>query len=87
MQVRRERNAILRELSNKKRTAFYRTHQSTIRPVLTEPGKVDGTLTGFTDNYIKVQLPGRELETNQLLQVELGCLAGAGTHLEVCQHP
>ncbi len=54
---RRRRNRILRDLSDKKRSAFYRAHLGETRPVLFELSKQEGMMTGYTDNYIKVVLP------------------------------
>lgn len=53
--VRKERNQRLRILSEKKRQAFYRQFDGTVRPVLWESDNHDGTINGFTDNYIKVE--------------------------------
>ncbi len=51
--VRRERNAILRELSEQKSSEFYSRYKNTNRPVLFESVSRD-TLQGYTDNYIRV---------------------------------
>lgn len=56
MNIRRERNEMLRILSEKKRRAFYEQHIGAQRPVLVESTKSDTALTGYTDNYIKVNL-------------------------------
>ncbi len=56
MQVRRERNEMLRFLSEKKRRAFYEQFIGTTRDVLFENHKNPTLLTGFTDNYIKIEL-------------------------------
>lgn len=55
MEVRKERNKRLRILSEKKRMAFYRKFEGSTRPVLWESDNHDGTINGFTDNYIKVE--------------------------------
>lgn len=57
MHVRRERNEMLRILSEKKRRAFYQPFIGTMRKVLFENHKNPNLLTGFTDNYLKVELP------------------------------
>ena len=69
--VRRSRNRILRELSNKKRTAFYRAHLGESMPVLFEQSKQEGKMTGYTDNYIKVVLPMDATLINQTRMVHL----------------
>ncbi len=60
VELRRERNSQLRELSVRKRRDFYCRHLGTERKVLIEQSKVKGQLNGFTDNYIKVILEGGE---------------------------
>ena len=40
-----------------KRRACYQQHLNTVRPVLFEKHKDAALLSGFTDNYIKVELP------------------------------
>ena len=52
--VRKERNEMLRILSEKKKHAFYEQHLNTERKVLWEMENDEGTMYGFTDNYIKV---------------------------------
>ncbi|MEM7102459.1 MAG: tRNA (N(6)-L-threonylcarbamoyladenosine(37)-C(2))-methylthiotransferase MtaB [Bacteroidota bacterium] len=60
---RRNRNEMLRILSEKKRRHFYEQFVGTSRPVLFEKSKTKGMMSGFSDNYIKVELP---LEANLL---------------------
>lgn len=55
--VRKERNKMLRILSEKKQRAFYGQHVNTKRRVLFEAENKDGFIHGFTDNYIKVSVP------------------------------
>ena len=55
MNIRKERNKMLRILSDKKRRAFEEQFTGTQRPVLWEYSKVDGMMCGFTDNYIKLE--------------------------------
>jgi threonylcarbamoyladenosine tRNA methylthiotransferase MtaB len=55
MSVRRERNEMLRILSEKKKRHFYEQHLHTIRPVLWEAQHSGNFMYGFTDNYIKVK--------------------------------
>ncbi len=52
--VRQERNKILRTLSYKKMQAFTQQHIGQTRPVLFESENKNGTVEGYTDNYIKV---------------------------------
>ena len=74
MHKRRERNEMLLILSEKKRHAFYQQFLGQTREVLFEKHKNPKFLTGFTDNYIKIELPkGTEEEalTNFILPVDL----------------
>jgi len=56
MHVRRERNEMLRILSEKKKRFFYEKYIGDNRPVLFEKSKQKGKLNGFTDNYIKISV-------------------------------
>jgi threonylcarbamoyladenosine tRNA methylthiotransferase MtaB len=71
MEVRRHRNDMLRILSEKKRQAFYRQHAGQVRAVLVERSKKEGMVTGFTDNYIKVELPADSFQVNEIVQVQI----------------
>ncbi len=63
MSTRKERSAILRELSNKKKTAFASKNIGRKHSVLFESIKEDDFIYGFTENYIKVRAKAkRELE-------------------------
>jgi threonylcarbamoyladenosine tRNA methylthiotransferase MtaB len=72
--IRRQRNEALRNLSLKKKQAFYQSHLGTSRPVLFEKSKKEGMMTGFTDNYIKVDLPYDSGLVNQIEDFSLGQL-------------
>lgn len=52
---RSRRNRVLTALSEKKRAAFYRSFLGTRRDILWERGSRKDTMTGFTDNYIRVE--------------------------------
>jgi threonylcarbamoyladenosine tRNA methylthiotransferase MtaB len=56
MRVRKDRNEMLRILSEKKKRAFYSQFLGQTRPVLFENHKDKRFLTGFTDNYIKIEV-------------------------------
>ena len=69
MEERRRRNQMLGILSEKKRRHFYAQHLGQSREVLFERSKEKGKMSGFTDNYIRIEAP---------LQKELlNCLAPA----------
>jgi threonylcarbamoyladenosine tRNA methylthiotransferase MtaB len=71
MKERRTRNEMLRILSEKKKRAFYREHLGEIRSVLLEKSNKSGFLSGFTDNYIKIQVPENEGFVNTMMDVKL----------------
>lgn len=66
---RRKRNEMLRILSEKKRRQFYEQYLETIRPVLFEKSKKKGMMSGFSDNYVKVELPLDEKQLNTIAPV------------------
>lgn len=68
---RRRRNKMLRILSNKKTEAFYRQFEGTIRPVLFEHSKTEGMMNGWTDNYVKIEMPLVESKINSIESVQL----------------
>jgi len=71
MQVRNERNKILRNLSIKKMNYFTEQHVGTVRPVLFESAGKDGMMEGYSDNYIKVEIPNRKDWVNQIIEWRL----------------
>lgn len=68
---RKKRNKMLRILSQKKLHHFYNQHLGKTSVVLFEGEENDGTMNGFTENYIKVTTPFDQSLTNQLVEVEL----------------
>lgn len=72
MQDRNKRSKMLRTLSEKKRRYFYEQHLGQEETVLFE-NKIedDGTMTGFTNNYIKVIAKYDPLSVNELKKVKL----------------
>ncbi len=71
MGERRRRNKQLTILSEKKRRAFYARHIGQERSVLFERGSQPGILTGFTDNYIRVEATLPETWVNHCVPVRL----------------
>lgn len=67
----RERTNALLALSDTKKETFYRQHYNTKRTVLVEEGNHNNQLFGFTDNYIKVQLPFNKDLPNSLTEIIL----------------
>lgn len=71
MGERRRRNQMLRNLSEKKKRSFYQQHLGSIRDVLIEESKKQGVLSGYTDNYIRVEMPYQEGALNTIQKVNL----------------
>ena len=76
------RSRTLRELSARKKTAFYRDHLGKIVRVLFERQENSGLYTGFSDNYLKVGVEASEDLSNRMVMVQLddvhdGLVAGA----------
>jgi len=78
MHIRKERNEILRQLSLRKKRQFYLQNEGLVDTVLLENSKQEHILTGFTRNYIKVQLRADASDVNQLRQVKLDRLNSEG---------
>lgn len=78
VQERRRRNQMLNILSDKKRRYFYEQHLGEKREVLFEQSKTTGKMSGFTDNYIRVELPLEENLLNKLDSVELASIGEDG---------
>lgn len=76
MHTRRQRNEMLTILSQKKRRFFYEKFVGQTREVLLEKSKTPGILSGFTDNYVKIELPLPEVVSedellNRIMPVRL----------------
>lgn len=72
MQERRRRNEMFNLLSEKKRRYFYEQHLGQVRPVLFEKHKDVDKLSGFTDNYIRIETKYREEEwVNRVMDAQL----------------
>jgi threonylcarbamoyladenosine tRNA methylthiotransferase MtaB len=72
MQVRKERNEILRNLSERKKIAHYEKFIGEEFPVLFEVLNEGKTISGFTPNYIKIEMPWEEGLVNKIENVKLG---------------
>lgn len=75
---RKERNKMLRILSEKKKRHFYSEHLNTTRTVLFEAENDGGYMYGFTDNYIKVAVPYNEELVNTIQYVTLREISSFG---------
>ena len=71
IEKRRKRNEILRNLSAKKKDNFYKQYLGWYRDILFEVHRDKTKMTGFTDNYIKVELPFQAELINKIATVQL----------------
>lgn len=78
VEERRRRNQALRGLSEMKRREFYRQHLTGSRTVLFEQHRDPALLGGFTDNYVRVEVPFVEGRLNTLAPVRLQELTADG---------
>ncbi|MEM8908842.1 MAG: tRNA (N(6)-L-threonylcarbamoyladenosine(37)-C(2))-methylthiotransferase MtaB [Bacteroidota bacterium] len=82
VEERRRRNEMLRILSEKKKRAFYNQFLGQFREVLFEVHKDKNLMSGFTDNYIKIEAPLETAKINQIHAVQLMNILDNG-HVEV----
>ena len=71
MNIRKERSKQLHLLSHKKKRAFYEENVGREKTVLFEQEENEGTMFGFTDNYVKVKIPYDATLANTLHKVRL----------------
>ena len=76
------RSQLLLALSDEKTHAFYATHIGRESVVLMEKSKVGTPMHGFTDNYVRVELPYDISLDNQLVRVCMGDFNEDGTALK-----
>ena len=75
------RSQMLLALSDEKTKAFYETHIGRESVMLMEKSKAGTPMHGFTDNYVRVELPHDNSLDNQLLRVRMGGFNEDGTAL------
>ncbi len=68
---RKRRTQMYINLSEKKLRAFYQKHLGSEQTVLFESKKKGANMSGFTENYIKVETPFQEKLVNELQKVKL----------------
>ncbi len=78
VEERRRRNEMLRILSEKKKRAFYDRFAGKEKDVLFEAHKDKRKLTGFTDNYLKVELEYQDNLINTIGKIKLISLNNEG---------
>ncbi len=79
---RKRRTQMYINLSEKKLRSFYEKHLGDTRTVLFEAQKNGETMSGFTENYIKVETSYNEKLVNQLESVKLKSILPNG-HVEI----
>jgi len=65
--IRHERNKILRNLSYMKSQYFEEQHKNQVRKVLFETSDKNGMMEGYTDNYIRVTTPFKQEWVNEII--------------------
>ena len=75
------RSQLLLTLSDEKTRAFYASHIGKEAVVLMEKSKAGILMHGFTDNYVRVELPYDISLDNQLIRVRMGDFNEDGTAL------
>ena len=71
VQQRHKRNEMLRNLSEQKRRAFYKSQLGSKRPILWEREVKNGLMSGFTDNYVKVYTNSNPTLCNTIQEIHL----------------
>jgi threonylcarbamoyladenosine tRNA methylthiotransferase MtaB len=77
--IRKERSKIMHKIAEEKQQNFHSQHLNTTREVLFEGQKNKGNMYGFTDNYIKVEVPFNRDLVNECKRVKLESLTAQGT--------
>lgn len=70
-QERKQRNEMLRILSDKKQRNFYSNHKNKSISVLFEQSKVPGQVTGHSQNYIQVNASSEKYKPNTIHDLQL----------------
>ncbi|MEN8225353.1 MAG: tRNA (N(6)-L-threonylcarbamoyladenosine(37)-C(2))-methylthiotransferase MtaB [Bacteroidota bacterium] len=78
--VKRERSKVLHELSERKKSAFYKENAGRTVSVLFESDNSDGYMHGFSGNYIKVKTAFREDLVNKIIALKLDHLEQDGCY-------
>ena len=81
VEERRRRNEMLSILSEKKKRYFYEQFIGEKRSVLVEKHRDSNLMSGFTDNYIKVEFPFDDTKLNSIMEVELKEISDNGNVL------
>lgn len=66
--IRHERNKVLRNLSYMKMQHFTEQHKGQVRKVLFEDSTKNGMMEGYSDNYIRITTPYRKEWANEIVE-------------------
>lgn len=80
-ETKHERSQRLLALSEEKTHAFYSKYIGCVRKVLLEHAPAGRPMHGFTDNYIRVEVPNRQELDNVMVEVKLGQFNADNTSL------
>ena len=75
---RHRRTSIMLAISDAKLDAFSRRFIGTVRPVLAEHSRRGKPLAGFTDNYLRVEIPSAPQIDNKIVNVSLKSISPDG---------
>jgi threonylcarbamoyladenosine tRNA methylthiotransferase MtaB len=73
----------LRALGLKKKSEFYGSQRGSVRPVLIEGRIENNKLSGYTDNYIRVEVPYHPLLENSIVDCVIGDYTGDACEGEI----
>lgn len=76
------RTRIMLDISERKLKEFSSQFIGTIRPVLLEHPKRDKTMSGFTDNYLKVEIAPNHKLSNTVVPVKITDIIGIGEEMK-----
>ncbi len=85
--IRKQRNKVLRNLSLKKQRAFYESQVGSEWPVLFEAEKQEGLMYGYSSNYIRVATPYNEQLVNKIVSCKIIGVSSEGlAEVEFCEN-
>ncbi|WP_109830506.1 tRNA (N(6)-L-threonylcarbamoyladenosine(37)-C(2))-methylthiotransferase MtaB [Reichenbachiella versicolor] len=79
--IRQERSKMLRILSEKKKRAFYESQLGTIHTALMEHDIKGSKMFGFTENYLKVELPADDTLVNKTIKLKINKITEENTSI------
>lgn len=66
------RSKVLLDMSDRKLDLFYKSQQGSVRRVLLEHTQHGENMLGFTENYVRIEVPYSENRANQIYTITLG---------------